>query len=177
MATTRLSSVQILKTFTSPLRSEFSICRRKFWLCLYLGVYVKRWLEFCWCISLFEWSQYTLCATSSCLTWTILHQGFNLTAHMVHGMKLVVCITEHIPENANKAIIWWGLPCSNLWPLKSEGKLFSEDVPQDRWKVVRLSWGFKLLFFGNSQFFWEQLLLEMKSKWIKIALMMPTKEK
>lgn len=96
---------------------------------------------------------------------------------MLHGMKLAVCTRQHIPENANKAVIWWGLPCSNLWPLKSEGKLFSEDVPQHWWKVVRLSWGFKLLFFRNSQFFWEQLLLEMKPKWIKIALMMPAKEK
>lgn len=96
---------------------------------------------------------------------------------MFRGMKLVVCKREHIPEKANKAIRWWGFPCSNRRSLESEAKLFSEDVPHDQWRVVRLFWGFKLFFFGNSQFFWEQLLLEMKSKWIKIALMMPTMEK
>lgn len=80
----------------------------------------------------------------------------------INKIKLVACRREHMAENTNRAIRWWGLPCSNFWPLKSEAKLFSKDVPQDWWRVVRLSWGFRLLSFGNSQFFWEQLLLKMK---------------
>lgn len=42
------------QTFMSPLRSEFSIWRRKHWFSLYLEAYVKRWLKFCQCIWIFE---------------------------------------------------------------------------------------------------------------------------
>lgn len=70
--------------------------------------------------------------------------GFLFDFSYVSWYELVVCTREHIPENADKAIRWWRSPCSNLWLLKSEAKLFSEDV-EDWWRVVRLFWGFKLL--------------------------------
>lgn len=102
VATTRLSPILHLSLDLHILRFQFSICRRNY-LFIFRGE-CEEMVEILLCMSLSEWSQLTVGATSSCLTSTMLHQRFNLTFYIWHetgGTYEIVCPRKHT------AIRWW----------------------------------------------------------------------